>query len=91
METGSAKSELLFLTNFSLANVKISECYQNELSLYGMDEKLARALTFDYVSVKYQAQHIFDNIWLGPIEVAESKEELERLNISQVLSVLGSN
>ena len=56
-----------------------------------MDEKLARALTFDYVNIKYQAQHIFDNIWLGPIEVAESKEELERLNISQVVSVLGSN
>ena len=40
-------------------------------------------------NIQPNAQNIFDNVWLGPIDVARSKEQLDALNITAVCSVLG--
>ena len=45
----------------------------------------------DYEIIKAQAQHIFDNIWLGPLLVASNKEYLAKLKIELVVSCVGGN
>ena len=52
---------------------------------------VTNVLAWDSKKIQPNAQRIFDNIWLGPIDVARSKEYLAKLNISAVVSVLGSD
>ena len=40
-------------------------------------------------NIQPEAQLIFDRIWLGPIDVARSKEQLDKLGITAIVSVLG--
>ena len=91
MESGFANKESSTQPKISLADEENKEEKQYVLSPYEVDESLARALTFDYGIITEKCYHIFDNIWLSSLKTASSKEDLERLNIDVVLSVLGEN